>query len=65
MAWPGKQVWPVGEFDNLPEVHHRDVVADELHDAEIVTDKQVGKSETILQAAEQVQDLGLDCDVER
>ena len=39
--------------------------ADVADDAEVVRDQQVGEAELVLQLAEQVDDLGLDRDVER
>ena len=49
----------------LPEVHHGDAVRDVLHDRQVVRDEQVGEVELLLQVLEQVEDLGLDRDVER
>ena len=64
---PGVGVEPllVGDLDDLAEVHHRDPVGDVLHHAEIVGDEQIGQLELGLQVLHQVDDLGLDRDVER
>ncbi len=51
-------------FDDLPEVHHRDVVADVLDHGHVVRDEEIGQAELALQACEQVQDLRADRDVE-
>ena len=54
-----------GDLDDAAEVHHRDPVADMADDREVVGDEQVGQAETILEADEEVEDLGLDRHVER
>ena len=46
------------------EIDHDDPVADVLDDAEVVRDEQHGEAELALQVGEQVDDLGLDRDVE-
>ena len=53
------------QLDDLPDVHHGHAVADVLDDAQVVRDEQVGQAELRLQIQQQVQDLGLDRDVER
>ncbi len=53
-----------GDLDQGAEVHHRHPVADVLDDAHVVGDEQVGQAQPPLEVAEQVQDLGLDADVE-
>ena len=55
---------PVGHLDDPAEVHHRDAVADVLDDAHVVGDEDVRQSQLPLEGLEQVQDLGLDGDVE-
>ena len=62
---PREQVGRVGELDDLAEVHHGDAVGDVADDGEVVRDEEVGQPEVALQLDEQVQDLGLDRDVER
>ena len=59
------QVLDLGHLDDLAEVHHRDAVADVLHDREVVGDEEVGQAELALEVLEQVDDLRLDGDVER
>ena len=54
-----------GELHDPAEVHHRDPVADVAHDRQVVGDEQVGQPESVLEPLEQVDDLGLDRDVER
>ena len=58
-------VAPVGQLGDPAQVHHRDPVADVLDDAHVVGDEQVGQPELALELLEQVEDLGLDRDVER
>ncbi len=52
-------------LDDPAEVHHRDLVRDVLDDGEVVRDEEVGQPEVALQVGQQVDDLGLDRDVER
>ena len=52
-------------LDQLADVHHRHAVADVLDHAQVVGHEQVGQPELLLQILEQVQDLGLDRDVQR
>ena len=50
---------------DLPEVHHRDPMADVRHGGQIVADEQVAHAEGPLQVLELVDDLRADRDVER
>ena len=52
-------------LDDLPTVHDRDLIAHRPDDGEIVRDQQVRQAELDLQVLEQVQDLGLNRDVQR
>ena len=56
---------PVGDLDDLAEVHHRDLGAEVPHDRQVVRDEQERDVEFLLQVLQQVDDLGLDGDVER
>ena len=53
-----------GHLHALPQVHHHDLVGDVLHDAHVVGDEQVGQAQFLLQVHEEVEDLGLDGDVQ-
>ena len=53
------------DLDDMAEVHDRDAVGDVPDDAQIVRDEDVGEVEIGLQALEEVENLGLDRDVER
>ena len=64
MAWLRKQLQTLGIFDDLAQIHHRDVVADELDHAEIVADEQIGQAELVLERAQQIEDLRLNGDIE-
>src|SRR5664280_2791530 len=52
------------DLADLAEVHHRNAVADVLHDREVVGDEQQGESVLVLQVLEEVENLRLDRDVE-
>lgn len=54
----------VTRLDNLAGLHHGDAVADVADDGHVVADEEVGEVEFVLQVLEQVDDLGLDADVE-
>ena len=62
---PREQLVPRGDLDELPEVHHRDAVAEVLHGREVVRDEQAREAELRLQRPEEVEDGRLDRDVER
>ena len=66
-GWSGRRLRsrePDG-LDHAAQVHHRGPVADVADDAQVVGDEQVGQPEVALEPLEQVDDLGLDRDVER
>ena len=52
------------DLDDHPEVHDGDPVRGVPNDGEVVRDEEVGELELVLQRLEQVDDLGLDRDVE-
>ena len=60
-----EQLAPVGQLGDPTEVHDRHPVADVLDDAHVVGHEDVGQAELTLELVEQVEDLGLDRDVER
>ena len=47
------------------DIHHRDAVAELLHDAEVVRDEEVGEPELVAEVGQEVQHLRLHRDVER
>ncbi len=53
------------DLDDLAEVHHGDPVGDVADHRQVVGDEQVRQPELVLQLLEQVDDAGLDADVER
>ena len=55
----GKQRPGGGLFDDLTQIHHRDLVADMADDTQIVADEQIGQPGLALQTADQVQNLRL------
>ena len=52
-------------LDDLAEVHDRDPVADVAHDGEVVGDEHERQIELGAESIEELDDLGLDADVER
>ena len=54
-----------GQLHDVAQVHDRDAMRDLPNDGEIVCDEQVGDPELLLEIAQEVEDLGLDRDVER
>src|SRR5215472_11338579 len=54
-----------GQFDDLPEIHDRDAVADMRHGRKIVPDEDIADAEPRLQFLELVHDLSADRHVER
>jgi hypothetical protein len=51
-------------FDQFSEVHDGDVIAHVAHDGEVMSDEEVGQFEFVLEVFEEVENLGLDADVE-
>ena len=54
----------IGLFNNLTAEHYDHIMADMFHDCKIVRNKEVRKSELILQVLKQVNDLSLDADIQ-
>lgn len=54
----------IGLFNNLTAEHDDDIMADMFHNCKIVRNKEVRKPELILEVLEQVNDLGLDTDIQ-
>jgi hypothetical protein len=55
----------VTHLDDPAEVHDGDPVGDVAHHRQVMGDEQVGEPELVLEALEQVDDLGLDGDIQR
>jgi hypothetical protein len=51
-------------LDDAAEIHDGDAVTDVTDDGEVVCNKKIGEAQSLLQAAEQVEDLSLDGDIE-
>ena len=60
-----EQVFGLADLDKLAEIHDRDAMAQPAHRGQIVRDEEVRRAESLLQVAQQVQDVGTDRDVER
>ena len=56
---------PRRRLHDLAQVHDRHAVRDLPHDGEVVRHEEIGDPELTLEVSQQVQDLGLDRDVER
>lgn len=64
MHWIGKQLIGPCLFHHLAQIHDRDVVREILDDREVMGDKDIGKSNVLLQLFQQVQDLRLNRNVQ-
>lgn len=64
MARLGEQHARRRRLDDGAQIHHRHHVADMRHHAEIVTDEQDGQAQFVTQRLQQVQDVGLDGNVQ-
>src|SRR5258708_5044946 len=64
MQGPREDLFSVGLFDYLAEIHHCDPVGDVLYYREIVRDEEIGETESLLELAKEVEDLSLDRNVE-
>jgi hypothetical protein len=62
---PGEELVRRSYLDHFAEVHDGDPVADVADDGQVVGDEDVGEPQLVLEIGEQVDDLGLDRDVER
>ena len=49
-----------GKFHDFSRIHHRYVVADMFHDAEVVGNEKIGQPELILEFTEEIENLSLD-----
>ena len=61
----GKQLGFRPEFDEMRGIHHHDGIAGMDHHTQIVRDEDQGHVQTLNHAADELQDRGLDGDVER
>ena len=64
MAGPLGHLFAGAHLDDLPQVHDGDAVAHVLDNGQVVGDEQVGEAQPLLKVLEQVDDLGLDRDVQ-
>ncbi len=53
-----------GQFYKTSQIHNGYTVADVLHDAQIVRNKKIGEVHLLLELGEQVDNLGLDGDIQ-
>ena len=64
MARPREHALDLADLDDPTEIHDRDAIGDMPHDRQIVRDDQIGDAELGLQILEQVDDAGLNRDVD-
>ena len=55
---------PVRNLDHLTQVHNGNAIGDVLHDGQIVGDKEIRRTELVLKFLEQVQNLGLNGNIQ-
>jgi hypothetical protein len=64
MLGVGKQCLLIGNFHDLAQVHHSYPTANVLDHAEVVSNEQIGEIQLVLQIHQQIENLGLDADIE-
>ena len=64
MEVAGKQLLRAAFFHHLPQVHHTDIVGDMLYHRKVVGDKDIGEPQLFLKVHKQIQDLGLDGNIQ-
>ena len=64
MQGPAKEFLSMGHLHNLPEIHDSDPVADMFDDPKIMRDKEIGESELIPQIHQEIEDLGLNGNIQ-
>ena len=65
MSRRGQNLLRVSRLDHLALVHHRDLVGDMSDNSDVVGDKQIRQAVLVLQVEQEVEDLGLDRDIQR
>lgn len=60
MLWIFKQLPFFSDFHNIPQIHHRNAVAQVMDNTQVVGNKDVGQAMLLLQLLHQIQDLRLD-----
>jgi hypothetical protein len=65
VKWRLIQVIAAGNLNKLTEIHHRNIRCDMTNHAEVVGDKQVRELILRLKVSKQVENLGLNANVER
>src|SRR3972149_5122218 len=64
MEWIFIKLLAVGDLDHLAQVHHHYPIADMTHYGEVVRDKKIGEAEPLLQLFQEIEDLGLDGNIQ-
>ena len=65
MLWAGENVLSRPGLHDPSGVHHREAIGKPGHDAKVVRDHQDGHIQVSAKAAEEIENLGADRDVER
>ena len=65
VEWICKNVFGASQLDQPAEVHDADLIAQVPNHGEVMRDEEVSQPELALEVAKEVDDLGLDRDVER
>src|SRR5215831_2000911 len=65
MAWVPVELIAVGQLHDPTQIEHENAVADVAHHRKVVGYENQGQAEFALQIHQQIDDLGLDRDVER
>ena len=55
---------PVRNLDHLAQIHNGNAIGDVLHDGQVVGDKQIRRTKLVLKFLEQVQNLGLNGNIQ-
>ncbi len=64
MARPFEKCLDIGFFHDMPGIHHDDALADLGHNAKVVGDQQDRHAEFRLEPGQEIEDLGLDGDIQ-
>lgn len=65
MERPAEDFLDGTRLDELPEIHHQHAMTQQPHDVQVVRNEEVAHVEPVAQTREQVEDHGLNRDVER
>lgn len=55
---------PIRNLDHLTQIHNGNAIGDVLHDGQVVGDKEIRRTKLVLQFLKQVQNLGLNGNIQ-